>query len=267
MTYTSYDNPLLTPGLIQELEDDVPRVVRRQEIRGEFIDLGDEEIFKLEWFTNKMRYEIPPDYLLGRRIMSLDTAFKKGAENDDSAGVVFQEFFIDKIPHWLWLDTFCEKLEFPELLKKSKEFYYRWRPDVCLVEDKASGTSLIQMLRSRAGFPIKAITPNTDKVSRAVAVTPWFDNGQIWLLFGAWNDYAIDQLCDFNALLDTPDDIVDAVTQFLNYIKSSGFVSPLPVSRPRREPRSKITKGYPGALTRRPSRKSKSNILEGYLNG
>ena len=265
LTFTSYDNPLLDKKDIQELEADVPRQTRKQEIHGQFVDVGDEEIFKLEWFIdNRIKYELPPVHLLGRKIMSLDTAFKKGAENDDSAGVVFQEAFINGVPHWFWLDCFCEKLEFPGLLKMAKEFYAKHNPDLTLVEDKASGTPLIQMLKVQAGFPVKAITPVTDKVNRAVACTPWFDNGQIFLLYGAWNSMATDQMCDFNALLDTPDDIVDAVSQLLNYVKSCGIATPAPVGKDRRPRESKLTKGYPDTVYSKRTRGRKVRMLEGY---
>ncbi len=268
LTFTSYDNPLLSKQDIEELEADVPRPTRKQEIRGQFVDIGDEEIFKLEWFIDdRIKWELPPVHLRGRKIMSLDTAFKKGAENDDSAGVVFQEAFINGTPHWFWVDCFCEKLEFPGLLKKVKEFYAKHNPDLTLVEDKASGTPLIQMLKVQAGFPIKAITPVTDKVNRAVACTPWFDNGQIFLLHGAWNALATDQMCDFNALLDTPDDIVDAVSQLLNYIKTCGVATPRPVGIDRRPRKSELLDGYLTTVHSKRKKGRKTRILEGYLDG
>lgn len=265
-TYSSYQNPLLDAQGIKELEEDVPRAVRKQEIHGQFIDLGDEEIFKQAWFVNKIKYELPADHLLGRKIMSADTAFKKGAENDDSAIGVFQEAWIDRLQVWFWIDLFVGKLEFPELLEKMKKMHTLHNPDLCLVEDKASGTSLIQMLRRQAGFPITAVNPDTDKVSRAVACTPWFSNGQIYLLFGGWNQIAIDQLCDFNALLDTPDDIVDMISQFLNFIKGGGIPLAPPISKPHKDRQSKQLDGYfKTPVTTSKSGIRKSNYLKGYF--
>jgi len=237
INFTTYDNPLLDPEEIKELEDDVPRVTRAQEIFGKFIDIGDEEIFHEAWFP--IVYELPPDHLWIRKIISLDTAFKKGAENDDSAGVCILETRVG----YFWLDTFIEKLEFPGLVKKAKEFYLRHNPDVCLIEDKASGTPLIQTFRAEFPYPVKAITPITDKVNRAVAVTPIFEAKKVHLLFGSWNDYAKDQLCDFNAKLDTPDDVVDAISQAFNYFKANAIPRATAVTRERKH-KVKILRGY-----------------------
>ncbi|MCK5450271.1 MAG: phage terminase large subunit [Candidatus Omnitrophica bacterium] len=214
-TFSSYDNPLLDENDIKELEEEVPRITRRQEIHGEFIDVGDEEVFHEHWFD--IVYELPPKHLWKRMIISLDTAFKKGCENDDSAGVCVIETAND----YFWIDTFCEKLEFPELIKKAEEFYLKHNPDMFLIEDKASGTSLFQTFRDQFPYPVRAITPTGDKFSRAVSVTPYFEAKKVHLLFGAWNGVAKDQLCDFNARLDTMDDIVDAASQLFIYVKGN----------------------------------------------
>lgn len=235
---SSYDNPLLDPEEIKEMEDDVPRVTRAQEIFGKFIDIGEEEIFHEAWFP--VKYELPPDHLWIRKIISLDTAFKKGAENDDSAGVCILETHVG----YFWIDTFWEKLEFPELVKRAKEFYLKHDPDVCLIEDKASGTPLIQTFKREVNFPVKAINPITDKINRAVAVTPYFETGKVFLLFGSWNDTARDQLCDFNAKLDTPDDIVDAISQAFNYFKGNAIPRAELIQTRKRQHRSEVLRGY-----------------------
>lgn len=238
---SSYDNPLLDPAEIKEMEDDVPHVTRAQEIFGKFVDIGDEEIFHEAWFP--IVYELPPDHLWIRKIISLDTAFKKGAENDDSAGVCILETKVG----YFWVDTFWEKLEFPGLVKKAKEFYLRNsrdRPvDIFLIEDKASGTPLIQTFKQEVTFPVKAINPITDKVNRAVAVTPYFEQGKVFLLFGSWNEPAKDQLCDFNAKLDTPDDIVDSISQAFNFFKGNAVPRSGAVTRERKH-KVKILRGY-----------------------
>jgi len=225
--FSSYDNPLLLKSEIKELEDEVPRVVREQEIKGRFIDINDEAIFKASWFH--IVYELPPVVNRYRRIISMDTAFKKGSENDDSAGVVILEtrngYFIE--------DMFCEKLEFPELIKKSNEFYdtYNTRDvdnigvSYVLIEDKASGTPLIQTYQRLTTHPVKPIQVDKDKCARWCACSPLFDTGKVFLMFGAWNKTLIDHMCDLNAALDTPDDIGDALSQGLNYLKKKA--SPL----------------------------------------
>lgn len=244
LTYTSYDNPMLNPDDIKELEEDVPSIVKDQEIYAQFLDLNDEPIFKRSWFN--IVHELPPKHLWIRKVVSLDTAFKKGSENDDSAGVCFLETKIG----YFWVDCFCEKLEFNDLLARTKKFYIDNEADVVLIEDKASGQSLIQTFRTKIagadlGFsiPILPVQVSTDKLTRAVAVTPMVEGGQVHVLFGAWNNMAIDQLCDFNALLDTPDDITDAFSQILNYFNKKMMIKQPIISKPYKRT-SKHLVGY-----------------------
>jgi len=248
LQYSSYDNPLLEPEDIKELEDDIPFIVRRQEIYGDCLDLGDESVFKSAWFN--IVYELPSKHLWRRCLLSMDTAFKKGAENDDSAATLFLETTVGYFILYSWAD----KLEFPELVKWTNDFRAGYRDRInysgelpelnyILVEDKASGQSLIQTFRNDVSMPVVPISVSTDKYSRAVAVSPLFETGKVFLLFGAWNKKLIDQMCEFNELMDSPDDMVDTVSQALNYLKAAPAVAQKPVTR-RVIRRSETTRGY-----------------------
>lgn len=214
-TYTSYDNPFLDPEAIKELESDVPHSIREQEIRGRFLDIGTEEIFKHEWFHIQSEISGP----IIRKIISCDTAFKKGASNDCSALVVISEISNGYVIE----DCICKQLEYPELVKELKSLYERnTDARAVLVEDRASGQSLIQSLSYETSLPIIGVPSTTDKVTRANAVTGLFESGKVSLLKDvSWNRMLIDQLTSFSAALDTPDDIVDAVSQGLNWFKRS----------------------------------------------
>ena len=74
-------------------------------------------------------------------------------------------------------------------------------------------------------------------------MSPLFETGKVFLLFGAWNKALIDQMADFNELMDSPDDIVDTVSQGLNYFKSSLPVATKPEVR-RVIHKSKHLRGY-----------------------
>jgi predicted phage terminase large subunit-like protein len=220
---SSYDNPLNDATVIKEMEDDVPRLTQNQELKGKFIDINDEAIFKEKWFP--IVYELPPEHLWKRCFISMDTAFKTKDVNDNSAGVCFLETTVGIF----WIDCFNEKLEFPELLKKTEDFYNRNNADFGIIEDAASGQSLLQMYKKSLNFSLLPVKKDKDKISRAVATTPVCERGMIHVLFGPWNKDAIAQLCDFNGCLDTPDDIVDAFSHGLNYIK----VNKYPIAPPR----------------------------------
>jgi len=213
LTYSSYDNPLIPPENIKQLESDVPAVVRRQEIGGEFIDVSQEQIFHPSWW--RYTTKLPDPVNIKRTILSIDTAFKTGQENDYSAFVVMVEHRYG----WTWVYTFNKRLEFPDLIATTISIYNDYKPDLVLVEDKGSGTSLVQTLKVSVPFAVVGVNPDKDKITRAVAVTPLIEQGRLEILRGKWNKESTDQLEDFTAALDTPDDIVDAFSQCLNYTK------------------------------------------------
>ena len=219
LTYSSYDNPLIDRENIKRLEADVPAIVRRQEIYGEFCDVSQDQIFKPSWW--RYTTELPPSMNIRRTIMSIDTAFKLGEQNDSSAFVIM----IEHRNGFLWTYTYNKKLEFPDLIAKTKFLYEEFKPDLVLVEDKGSGTSLVQTLKAECPFPVVGINPTRDKIDRATAVTPMVETGRVQILRGPWNKESTGQLEDFTAALDTPDDIVDAFSQLLNFAKGSSTVT------------------------------------------
>jgi len=95
-----------------------------------------------------------------------------------------------------------------------------WNPIQILVEDKASGQSLIQELRYESALPIIPIKVDKDKRARAEAVTPLIEAGLVSLPESApWlNDY-VDELAAFPN--GAHDDFVDSTTQALNYLRHS----------------------------------------------
>jgi phage terminase large subunit-like protein len=101
-------------------------------------------------------------------VQSWDTAFKSGAENDYSLcttwGVSDNAYYL----LWLWRD----RVEFPELKKRMRWLAEEWKPTQILVEDRASGQSLIPELRYSTCLPITPVKVDTDKMSRAQSVTP-----------------------------------------------------------------------------------------------
>ncbi len=72
----------------------------------------------------------------------------------------------------------------------------RYSPNYVLVEDAASGQSLIQMLRSETRLPILPVKPLGDKVARAHAVAPLVESGRVFLPDQTtWLRDLIDELC------------------------------------------------------------------------
>jgi predicted phage terminase large subunit-like protein len=107
---------------------------------------------------------------------------------------------------------------------------------VVLIEDKGSGTSLIQDLRSENKGPIP-INPEGDKVTRLAAVSVQFESGAIWFPKGApWLSTLKAELLGFPNVRH--DDQVDSISQALSRIKQHRqnqipLVAPIIISTPR----------------------------------
>jgi len=213
--FTSYDNPLLDPKEIDELVKEISPALREQEINGKFVDAETSGIIKHDWW----QYYENEDELYKQRVLkkvqSWDTAFKKNQENDYS---VCTTWVIAQNGYYL-IDLWRDRVEFPELKKKVVELYDKHKVNEILIEDKASGQSLLQELKSKTRLPIKAIKVEQDKIARVHAVTPVIEAGNIFLPQKArWLKTFTDECEDFPN--GEYDDIVDTVSQLLNKERS-----------------------------------------------
>jgi predicted phage terminase large subunit-like protein len=149
-----------------------------------------------------------------RSVQSWDTAFKTGEANDFSVCTTWGEAQAG----WYLLDRWKRRLEFPALKVMAQTLSPQFKPSVVLVEDKASGQSLIQELKRDTRLPILAIKVDSDKVSRAYAVTPSIETGWVFLPESApWLVDYLDSMASFpNAAYD---DDVDSTTQALNHLR------------------------------------------------
>jgi predicted phage terminase large subunit-like protein len=77
------------------------------------------------------------------------------------------------------LHAYRARLEFPQLKQKVRDFATEWKPSAILVEDKASGQSLIQELQRETNVPIIPVKVDKDKITRAAAVTPLIEAGKV----------------------------------------------------------------------------------------
>jgi predicted phage terminase large subunit-like protein len=154
-----------------------------------------------------------------RIFQSWDTANKAGELNDFSVcttwGVKGKDFYL--------LDVFRKRLNYPELKRKVIELQKRFPRSVVIIEDKASGTQLIQELKREGVMLIKPYSPptGTDKEIRVDAQSIYFENGRVFLRRPVpWlNDY----IAELTGFPNTKyDDQVDSTTQFLDYMGQPG---------------------------------------------
>lgn len=130
-------------------------------------------------------YELLPSDIDCIRIFG-DTAQKTGERNDYS---VFQCWARSMSTGIYLVDQIRGKWEAPELESKMVEFWKKHKPtqykpmgaQVVKIEDKSSGSSLIQSIKKDYLIPVEAIQRNTDKVLRAMGVVKYFASGYIHL--------------------------------------------------------------------------------------
>jgi predicted phage terminase large subunit-like protein len=123
-------------------------------------------IVRREWLKFYSEKEKPDSF--DQIVQSWDTASKVTELSDYSVCTTWGV----KGQHMYLLDVFRRKLEFPELKRMVRELATLWHADVVLVEDKSSGTQLIQELRADGFSRVRAApTNNDDKVMRLRAQT------------------------------------------------------------------------------------------------
>lgn len=178
-------------------------------------------IFKVDWMR---RYESIPQFV-HMCVHSWDTANKIREINAPSVGTTWK---YARSGGYYLADVFNQRLAYPDLKRAVINMAERDRPDAILIEDKASGQSLIQDLRDSTSLPIISIEPHGDKIFRANEVSSMFEAGLIHLPERAsW-------LTDYEAeLYGFPEsafkDQVDSTTQFLQWVKKSGINSEIAV--------------------------------------
>jgi predicted phage terminase large subunit-like protein len=152
-----------------------------------------------------------------------DTAMKTGQHNDFS---VFQLWGYGKDSRLYLLDQIRGKWEAPELEQQFQAFLHKHRynpPQNMMgvrrvaVEDKASGTGLIQSLGRKANVPITPIPRDKDKVSRAQSAATIVSDGRLFLpRYAPWLPQFIHEYNMFNARMthahdDQLDPMMDAI--------------------------------------------------------
>ncbi len=142
-------------------------------------------------------------------VQSWDTAIKGGNQHDASACATLH---YDGSHHYL-MDMQVVRLEYPALKRFILSHAERYCPDRILMEDKASGQSLLQDLRTECAFPMLGIHPKGDKTMRLARASVLMETGRIKLPFHAsWLGAFEAEIMAFpNA---AHDDQVDAFTQY-----------------------------------------------------
>lgn len=157
-------------------------------------------------------------------IISADTAFKKTEQSDYSVLMVLGT---DQGGDMYILDIIRNKWDFPELKRACTTLNAKWRGKGLrgvYIEDKASGQSLIQELRSQSGMAILPYKVVQDKVARLNAITPLIEGGRVFLPSSApWLDDFLEEAQSFPS--GKHDDQIDALSMGIDALSRISGVS------------------------------------------
>lgn len=186
-------------------------------------------------------------------VASADTAYTEKEENDPTGFTVWG-IFRDKLDRpramliWGW-EKHCELLAKPieKLEGETKRAHdlrsmktwgvvewigyscRRFRVDVLLIENKASGKSVaqaMQRLYAEDGWSVRLIDAYKDKVARAWTVEPLLAAGLVYAPdeeTAPWLEKILEQCETFPRA--THDDLVDSVSMALKFMKDQGLIA------------------------------------------
>jgi predicted phage terminase large subunit-like protein len=169
-------------------------------------------LVKAEWFKRYRDKEVPEQF--DRIVQSWDTANKATELSDFSVcttwGVKGRDLFL--------LGVFRRRLEYPALKRAVREHQMQFSATQVLIEDKASGTQLIQELIADGCYAVTRYQPTTDKIMRLHAQTAVIENGFVHIPeTAAWLAEYLHEMTIFPK--GKHDDQVDSTAQFLDWLK------------------------------------------------
>ena len=180
-------------------------------------------LIKREWWQVWEKDELPHvEYV----IQAYDTAFLKKETADYSAITTWGVFYPneDSKPNLILMDSIKDRFEFPELRRVALDQYNYWKPDMVIVEQKASGTPLTHELR-QMDIPVMTFTPSrgNDKHVRVNTCAPLFEAGLIWAPDMKFAEEVVEECAAFPH--GDHDDLVDSMTMAVMRFRQGGFLT------------------------------------------
>ena len=151
--------------------------------------------WRKDWFNIINKAEIPADV---NWEMFIDGAYTKDTRNDPT-GIQISGKSGDNLYILKSIDKY---LEMPELKSFIESFVKSCGVHVqqILVEPKASGKSLVQLLRRETNFNVSELKTDFvkfSKIERARASSPFLEGGRVYLVKDNWNDAYLQQVSTF----------------------------------------------------------------------
>ena len=151
--------------------------------------------WRKDWFNIINRAELPSDISFE---MYIDGAYTKDTKNDPT-GIQISGKSGDNLYIFKSIDKY---LEMPELKNFVSAFVQSCGVPISqiLVEPKASGKSLVQLLRRETRYNVSEIKTNFvrySKIERARASSPFIEGGRVFLVKDTWNEAFLQQVSTF----------------------------------------------------------------------
>ena len=152
--------------------------------------------WRKNWFEIIDKSEVPLNALKWELI--IDGAYTKNTANDPTGYQVGAKYNND----YIILSSIDRYLELPELLKDIPNFINSLpvKIGIILIEPKASGKSLTQMIRSQTGYNVAEIKTdfvNNSKIENVRACSNYIEGGRVKIIKGSWNDAYLKQIGTF----------------------------------------------------------------------
>jgi predicted phage terminase large subunit-like protein len=174
-------------------------------------------LVKAEWFKVYTHSDLPSEFEM--TFQSWDTANKPTELSDYSVCTTWG--VMDK--HAYLLHVLRKRLGYPELKRAVRDQAEAFGPETILIEDKASGTQLIQELVCEGMHSIKKYEPKMDKIMRMHSVTSTIENGFVHIPDKAsWLQEYLHELATFPK--GKYDDQADSTSQALDWLKEGRLV-------------------------------------------
>ena len=202
-------------------------------------------LVKAEWFKTYTTADVPAKFEM--IFQSWDTANKPTELSDYSVcttwGVKEKQIYL--------LHVLRKRLGYPELKRLVREQAEAFSPKTILIEDKASGTQLIQELVNEGMHSIKKYEPTMDKIMRLHSVTSTIENGFAHLPDkAAWLGEYLHELTSFPK--GKYDDQADSTSQALDWFKQQSIVPHYGLVEYYRQEAEKLKRGGGSSILIRP---------------
>lgn len=166
-------------------------------------------MIKEEWFKT---YRDLPEFT--QVFQSWDTANKTSELSDHS---VCTTWGVDKHKNLYLRHVMRKRLDYPDLKRAVLSQAHHFGVTKILIEDKASGTQLIQDLIRDGLHGVTRYEPKMDKVMRMHSVSSTIENGFVYLPEKAdWLPAYLHEMCVFPK--GKSDDQVDSTSQALDWV-------------------------------------------------